>query len=246
MQRSGRVVMEQEVQRQDARRGRPVAVFDYDGTCIDGQSGSLIATWLMLNGYLSPYSVVGLAWWGVRYKLHLPFRQERARELIFRDLGKREPSEVDRIMVTFHDEVLLPRYRKCATDEIARRRREGCLTLLVSATFDPIAREAAKYLDVDGYAATHMELDAQGHYTGRVLGDVTEGSIKVETAKELARACMNEQPCYLEYAYGDHHSDVELLASAEHPYVVSPGPTLKREARKRGWPILDWKRTWWR
>lgn len=222
-------------------QGCPVAVFDYDGTCIDGQSGSLIATWLMRNGYLSPYSVVGLAWWGFRYKLHLPFRQERARELIFRDLGKRSPSEVDHIMVTFHDEVLRPRYRKHAIEEIARRRREGCLTLLVSATFEPIAREAAKVLGVDGYAATRMELDDRGRYTGRVQGPVTEGNAKVNTAKALARTCANNRPCTLEYAYGDHHSDVELLSCAKHPFVVSPGPTLKREARKRSWPILRWK-----
>lgn len=219
----------------------PIAVFDYDGTCIDGQSGSLIAAWLTRNGYLSPYSVVGLAWWGIRYKLHLPLRQERARELIFRDLGKRSPEEVDRIMVTFHDQVLRPRYRKIAIEEISRRKQEGCLTLLVSATFEPIAREAAKILGVDGFAATRMELDERGKYTGRVRDAVTEGSAKVNTAKALARTCANQKPCTLEYAYGDHHSDVELLARARHPFVVSPGPTLKREARRRRWPILNWK-----
>ncbi len=222
-------------------QGRPVAVFDYDGTCIEGQSGQLIATWLMRNGYLSRYSVVGLLWWGIRYKLHLPFRQERARELIFRDLGKLTPEEVEQIMITFHDEVLLPRYRKRAIEEIARRREEGCLTLLVSATFETIAREAAKYLGVDGYAATSMEKDEQGHFTGRVQGAVTEGRAKVNTATELARTCSQGCPCYIEYAYGDHHSDVELLSTAKHPFAVSPGPTLRKMARRRSWPILDWK-----
>ena len=225
----------------EREQGHPIAVFDYDGTCINGQSGSLIATWLMLHGYLSPRSVVGLAWWGICYKLHLPHRQERARELIFGDLGNRPPEEVDRILVEFHDKVLVPRYRKEAINEIERRKQEGCITLLVSATFEVIAREAAKILGVDGFAATKMERDALGYYTGRVEGDVTEGKSKVDTAMSLATTCAKDHPWYLAYAYGDHHSDEELLAAAEHPFVVCPGPTLKRMAHRNGWPIIDWR-----
>ena len=64
----------------------PLAVFDYDGTCIDGQSGSLISTWLLKGGHLSARAVTGLTWWGIRYKFHLPYRQEHSRELIFDSL----------------------------------------------------------------------------------------------------------------------------------------------------------------
>lgn len=232
--------MAEELRQQDKGK-RPIAVFDYDGTCIDGQSGWLISWWLLRRGMLSVHSVAGLAWWGIRYKFHLPHRQERARELVFCKLSRLSPAEVERIMVEFHNEVLLPRYRQSAIDEIALRRREGCMTLLVSATFDVIAREAARYLGVDGFAATSMELDAQGAFTGRVSGYVTAGSSKVETTMALARMYAGDD-WRLAYAYGDHHSDIELLEAAEHPFVVSPGPTLKRVARRRSWPVLNWKR----
>ncbi len=220
---------------------RPLAVFDYDGTCIEGQSGSLIAMWLLRNGYLSPYTAIGLIWWGIRYKLHLPYRQERARELIFRNLGKWPRSEVAPLMERFHDEVLVDRVRPQAIAEIDKRKEEGCTVVLISATFKAIARKAAELLGVDGYVATQMEADENGHYTGRVMGDVIAGQYKVDTAVNWANEHMGENTWYLAYAYGDHHSDTELLAAAEQPYAVTPGPTLKKVAEKQGWPILDWK-----
>ena len=224
-------------------RRQPVAVFDYDGTCISGQSGALIATWLLRGGYLSARTALGLSWWGLRYKWHLPYRHEEARELIFSDLGSRSHDDVRQIMEQFHDEVLLPRYRQNAMREIAYRKAEGCAVVLASATFKAIARKAAEHLGADGFVATEMERDEQGRYTGRVMGDVIEGEHKVELVRTWANEHLGEDAWYLAYAYGDHHTDIELLLAAEHPFAVSAGPTLRRRAKREGWPQLSWKET---
>lgn len=218
----------------------PLAVFDYDGTCIDGQSGKLIATWLLKKGHLSARGARGLMWWGLCYKFHLPHRQERARELIFDDLRDYTPEEIHEIMVEFHREVLLPRYRSRALAEIKRRNEEGCATVIISATFESIACEAATYADALGFVATRMETDDTGAYTGRVLGDVIEGEAKVAAAAAWADEVLGKGAWRLAYAYGDHHSDAELLSLAEHPTAVCPGPTLKRVANENGWPIVNW------
>ena len=43
------------------------------------------------------------------------------------------------------------------------------------------------------------------------------------------------------FAYGDHHSDVPMLQMAvEQAYAVSPDNALEREAKQRGWTVLDW------
>ena len=220
---------------------RQVAVFDYDGTCIDGQSGSLIAKWLLRNGYLTPRAVVGLAWWGFRYKFHLPYRQERSRELIFGVLRSRDADEIHRIMTRFHEEVLESEYRPRAVEEIARRKAEGCATVIVSATFEDIASEAAHHLGTDGFVATKMEKMPNNHYTGRVEGDVVAGKAKVNAVRSWADEHLGLGAWELAYAYGDHHSDIELLGAAREPMAVSPGPTLKKEAHRRGWPIANWK-----
>lgn len=227
-------------QKQPAQR-RPVAVFDYDGTCINGESGKLISLWLLRKGYLGIRAAVGLSWWGIRYRLHMPLRQERSRELIYGELASRGADAVRSIMKTIHEEALLPLYRKAAIGEIARQRAEGCATVLVSATFEDVACHAARHLGTDGYVATKMELDNAGEYTGRVLGEVVVGEAKVRAVTRWADEHLGEGSWFLAYAYGDHYTDKTLLSGADHPVVVSPGPTLKRYAREHGWPIANWR-----
>ena len=144
------------MQQATAMTPRKVAIFDFDGTIVDGQSGALFTTYLLRHGIMRLPRALHLGWWGLRYKLHLPYRQSEARELVFGALADLDPSTVDEVMHRFHDEVLLPRYRAKAREEVARRRAEGCVTLLVSATFKAMADVAARTLGMDAAVATLM------------------------------------------------------------------------------------------
>lgn len=217
-----------------------VAVFDFDGTSISGQSGALLTRYLFRNGIMSPRRVMRLIWWGVRYKLHLPYRQAEARELVFGAMAGWEAGRVDALMERFHDEAVAPLYRPRALEEARRCREEGLTVLLVSATFEPIARLGARMMGADGYAATRMELDPSGYYTGRVDGPVVAGAEKCRAVERWCDARFGRGGWSLEAAYGDHHTDVELLSRARRPFAVCPGKTLAATARRRGWQILDW------
>ena len=219
---------------------RDVAVFDYDGTVIDGQSGWLISLYLHSKHLVSLSRAGRLFWWGVRYKLGLPHREEEARELVLGAVSHMKPEEVDQIMCDFHDEVLVPLYRQQAIDEIHRREEEGCATLLLSATFQQIADRAADYLSMTGAVATELERAEDGSYTGRVSGDVIEGEYKPIAAKRWADECFGEEGWRLAYAYGDHRSDAQLLEEADEAFAVCPKNALKPLAKKGGWTILDW------
>lgn len=220
---------------------REVAVFDLDGTSIRGQSGALFTRYLMLSGRMSPLRLARLAWWGVRYKLHMPYRQSEARELVFGALRGLTSQEVDRILERFHDEVLAPRYRSRALREVERCHAEGCVVLLVSATFEPIAAVAARRMGADGFVATRMERDGSGRYTGRVDGPVVAGGEKWRAASRWCDEHIGTGAWRLLRAYADHHSDIPLLERAAESYAVCPGKTLAMAARRRGWPVLDWK-----
>lgn len=217
-----------------------LAVFDFDGTCIDGQSGLYFAEYLFSRGYLSVTHGLRLAWWGFRYKFHLPYRQEEARETIFQGLDRYDAAQVNALMREFHDEVLLKKYRPKALEEIRRRKEEGCITLLVSATFLGIAVPAFQYLGADVLVATEMEKDERGHFTGRVLGPVIAGKEKPRAVARWADEHIGKGGWRIAYAYGDHHSDEYLLGMADVPVAVSPGRTMRAKAEKRGWTIVDW------
>lgn len=217
-----------------------VAVFDFDGTCIDGQSGALFTTYLLKNGMMTLPRALRLGWWGIRYKLHLPYRQSEARELVFGALGGRAPEEVDALMHRFYEQELAPRYRADALDEVRRRAADGCVTLLVSATFDVIADAAAASLGMTAAIATKMRRDARGNYTGEVDGPVIAGDEKYRAVERWCDEHLGVGRWELAWAYADHHTDKDLLARAEHACAVCPGKTLRPVARREGWVICDW------
>ena len=217
-----------------------VAVFDFDGTSISGQSGALFTRYLLFRRLMSPPRALRLIWWGIRYKLHLPYRQDEARELVLGALCEMSAPEVDELMVRFHDEVLRPRYRPQALEELARCQGEGMVALLVSATFDAMAAQAARIMGFDGYAATRMVRDAQGNYTGAVDGPVVAGAEKYRAVVRWCDQHLGEGAWRLERAYGDHHTDKDLLSHARVAVAVCPGKTLRVLAKRRGWTIADW------
>ena len=217
-----------------------IAAFDLDGTLLDGQSGTLILGYLARRRLVSPKTTLLCSWWGVRYKLHLPFRQNEVRERIFRDLDRLSAGEIDRIMHEFHREVMVPRYRREGLEVLRSHREAGEHVALISATFNQVAQAAAEYLGADVALATVMERNAAGHFTGQVAGAVTAGPEKVVRIRAWADKRFGRDGWELVSAYGDHYTDLPLLEAARSCCAVNPGPTLRREAERRGWPVLDW------
>ena len=43
--------------------------------------------------------------------------------------------------------------------------------------------------------------------------------------------------------YTDSTTDLPMLEKVARPFAVGPDPRLRRTARQRGWPVLDWSVT---
>lgn len=218
-----------------------LAVFDFDGTLIGAQSGTQFTKYLFFHGFIGPVNTAKVILWGARYVLHLPHDQDVVRGYLIDDLAHHTRDEVLELMQHCHDEVLTRYYRADALEQVRQCHEDGCVCLLVSATFWGIAKAACAYAGLDHFLATRMETDARGTFTGRVLGSVIEGAEKPRAIRAWADETYGPGHWTLEYAFGDHHSDEELLEAAERPFAVNPGQTLSRIAKRRGWPILEWE-----
>lgn len=217
-----------------------LAVFDFDGTSISGNSPVLLVRSLMKRKMLGKRVIAKIISWALAYKFRLPQNEMWVRGLVFSAFEGAPKEEVDRFLRDFYDECIEPRFRIDAEAAMFAHEAEGHVVLVISATFEPIIERAMEFHPFHHQVSTRMMVDEAGRYTRRVEGKPIEGIEKLCAVKEYADSEYGEGAWELAYAYGDHHSDIPLLEAATHPYAVTPDNPLERTARRRGWEILDW------
>lgn len=217
-----------------------VAAFDFDGTCIRGNSPVLLVRHLVRNRRLAPSVVARIASWAAAYKLRLPQNEAWVRSLVFRAFAGQPVGKVNRFLNEFYDEHIDGRFRPAADAAMEAHLEQGHAVVCVSATFEPLIAAAMERHPIQYATATRMRCDFQGNYTNEVEGEPIEGPAKVAVLNRLCDDLFGKDRWELGWAYGDHHSDRTLLAAAKHAYAVTPDRPLTRTANACGYEILDW------
>lgn len=145
-------------------------------------------------------------------------------------------------LTALNDDVL-PRLLKSVRPEtrqvVERHHEAGRDTYIVSASPVEIVGPLASALGMTGAIATESEV-VDGVYTGELLSEFCYGDGKVNRVTQLA-----DEKGYdlrLCYAYSDSKSDLPLLELVGHPVAVNPDGVLRRIARDRNWPIVQFAR----
>jgi HAD superfamily hydrolase (TIGR01490 family) len=114
-------------------------------------------------------------------------------------------------------------------------RERGERVYIVSATLQEIVEHIAEDLGFDGAIGSTCEI-VDGTYTGKSLR-AAHGEGKAEALRELVGAKgFDIAECT---AYSDSHTDLPFLEAVGHPVAVNPDRALRRIARDRGWPVLE-------
>ena len=217
-----------------------VAVFDFDGTSIEGSSPSWLVNRLIFEHKISPLTSLKIGVWGIAYKWHLPQNESWVRGQVFRAFEGKPKREVDRYLRNFYDEWIARRFRPKADEAMQQRAEEGCCVIVVSATFEPIVLRAMESHPFHHQISTRMKVAEDGTYTREVDGRCIEGAEKLVALKHWCDGHYGEGRWELAFAYGDHHSDEPMLAAAAHPFAITPNTGMTKIAKRRHWPILDW------
>lgn len=173
-----------------------------------------------------------LAFWGIRYKLRLPHRQNLPRELIFKAFTGRKVDEVDKYIDKFFREYLDQTVRKALVQRAKDLAKQGDELIVLSAAFMPTIQSFAKIYNFNNLIGTSMEIDSNNCYTGNVDGNCVAGKKKIEYLVEFADKKYGKDAWEIDYAFADHYTDKKLLKLAKHPYAVCPDDTLRRYANK--------------
>lgn len=217
-----------------------IAVFDFDDTSIEGSSPSWLVNKLLLGRKLKLRNGFLIGFWGLAYKWHLPQNEAWVRGQVFSAFEGQPEQEVNQYLCNFYDQVIAKRFRPQAAEAMRKCKEEGCEVVVVSASFEPIVQRAMEQQPFDHQISTRMRVDENGNYTREVVGRPIEGEEKLIALRHWCDGRYGEGNWEIEYAFGDHHSDVTLLEAAKHPFVVTPNSGLKKIAAERHWPVLDW------
>jgi HAD superfamily hydrolase (TIGR01490 family) len=214
------------------------AFFDLDRTLLRRSSALALAGPFRERGLINRRQLAKAAAWQVLFVLrgasHEAVRRAAEDGLVV--LRGYRPEELRDLVATAMEPVLKPLVYREPLDLVARHRGRGEPVYIVSATLQEIVDELARELAFDGALGTVCELGPDGAYTGRALRSL-HAEAKADAVRDLAEAeGLDLAECT---AYSDSHTDLPFLEAVGHAVAVNPDRALRRIARCRAWPVLE-------
>ena len=136
------------------------------------------------------------------------------------------------------EDYLAGEWREDAISALKEHKANGDVVVIVSAGPLPLITRIAQHVGADRVVATPHEVK-DGHYTGRVGGEVCIGPNKPKFAKAKMEELGLDIDYAASYAYGDSPGDKVLFDLVGNPVAVHPDEILRPIAEEQGWRILD-------
>ena len=210
---------------------KPLAIFDFDGTMISGDSIIRYTAYAMRRGYEPWRNIIPRLWQGLKAVCGLMSATEgKSRALSFlARMNREEQNEFNR---AFCRDILMPRIFPKALERMEAHRREGLRILLVSASPDAYISHLKDFLPVDAIIASPTD------ERGRVSSS-TRGEEKVRRVREWAAAQDTQIDWAGSFSYGNSAKDLPVMRLTGHPVCVNPSRRMKKLAPDL--PAERWK-----
>ena len=217
------------------------AFFDVDNTMMQGASIYYLARGLAARKYFTTGDLIRFGLQQLRFRLLASehsgdMSQAKQAALAFVEGWRVE--DLSALSEEIFDELMADRIWE-GTLALARLHLgAGQRVWLVTAAPAELGRVIAARLGLTGALGTVAEV-SDGVYTGRLVGDLLHGPAKAVAITALAAAeGLNLELCS---AYSDSVNDVPMLSAVGHAVAVNPDAGLRREARRHGWEIRDFR-----
>ncbi|NLD01754.1 MAG: HAD-IB family hydrolase [Clostridiales bacterium] len=210
---------------------KPLAIFDFDGTMISGDSIIRYTAYAMRRGYEPWRNIIPRLWQGLKAVCGLMSATEgKSRALSFlARMSREEQNEFNR---AFCRDILMPRIFPKALERMEAHQREGLRILLVSASPDAYISHLKDFLPVDAIIASPTD------ERGRVSSS-TRGDEKVRRVREWAAGQDTQIDWAGSFSYGNSANDLPVMRLTGHPVCVNPSRRMKKLALDL--PAEQWK-----
>ncbi|WSG42777.1 HAD-IB family hydrolase [Dactylosporangium sp. NBC_01737] len=217
------------------------AFFDVDNTMMQGASIYYFARGLAKRKYFTSGDLVRFAYQQARFRLLASEHAgtvTNAKSAALAFIAGWQVDDMERLCEEIFDELMADRIWS-GTRALAQLHLDaGQRVWLVTAAPVELGRIIAQRLGLTGAIGTVAEI-CDGVYTGRLVGDLMHGPEKAAAITALADVeGLDLSRCA---AYSDSVNDTPMLSTVGYAVAVNPDPALRREARKRGWEIRDFR-----
>lgn len=217
------------------------AFFDVDNTLIQGSSLILLAEELAKRRFISLRELAPALVKQLRYRLsgsENPADIAEGREQALSIVKGKSVAELQALCQDIVDRHMLTKAYESTVDLAAMHIAAGQQVWLVSATPVQIGQALAERLGFTGALGTVAE-EADGKFTGRLVGDILHGPGKQHAVAALAAIQqLDLERCT---AYSDSINDLPMLEMVGSPVAINPDRKLRRHAKQRGWAVRDYR-----
>jgi len=217
------------------------AFFDVDNTLMRGASIYHFARGLAARGMFGPRDLARLTWGQLTFRMRGAENADHidaAREAALAFVAGHRVADIVTLGEEIYDDTMADRIWEGTRELTQRHLQAGQRVWLVTATPVELANILARRLGLTGALGTVAE-SAGGTYTGRLVGGLLHGDAKAAAVRALAsREGLDLSRCS---AYSDSFNDMPMLALVGHPNAVNPDAELLAEARRRDWPVHDFR-----
>ena len=213
-----------------------LAVFDFDGTVIEGYSAELLFWHQLVRLRIGPRALADVALarlcsdWDEPAVTRFVTRAVQS----FRGMPTVTATALGRRLAPRVAERMFP----AAWRLVQEHRRAGHRVLVVSSASEHQVRPLAEALGIEHIRCTILE-ERDGILTGRILGPVVSGWHKERVVRDFAAD--NGADLARSYAYGNGEDDVAMLDTVGNPCAVGPRSRLRAIANSRGWAVAGFE-----
>lgn len=215
--------------------------FDLDNTLLQGASIYWLARGLAARNYVSAGDLLRFAAGQLRFRVMATEHRgqlDLARRSALAFVAGWQVTHLERLAEEIYDELIAARIWS-GTRALAQLHLDaGHRVWLITAAPVEVGRVIARRLGLTGAIGTVAAV-AGGVYTGELAGDLMHGPAKAGAITQLAAVeGLDLARCA---SYSDSINDLPMLSVVGHPVAVNPDPALRREARRNGWEIYDFR-----
>jgi phosphatidylglycerophosphatase C len=207
-----------------------VAAFDFDGTLTRADTlvpflQRLCGTRTVVRALVAEFGTMARAVAGMGE------RDEAKAVLLARLLAGRAVTDIEAVVAVYTDLVIAKQLRPDTVARVEWHRAQGHELLVVSASPELYVRPIAERLHFDGVLATRLEVDGDGHLTGRLDGANVRAQEKVRRIEEW----LDDRAVTL-WAYGNSSGDRPMLDRADVGVMVTRRQRLPATPAEKNGP----------